>query len=714
MRLVLSWLREFVDVKASAGDVAQTLALRGFEVASIEALDGGDAVIDFEVTANRPDALSVIGLAREVATAYDLPLTRPSTDPEARVRLSALTTGAPDRVTVTLDDEELCPRYAALVAEVKVGASPAWMAARLTAAGVRPISSIVDITNYVNLELGQPMHAFDLARLAGPEIHARRAKSGEKITTLDGVVRTLEPDMLVIADRDRPQAVGGVMGGADSEVSSATTTVVFESAYFKPASVRRTSKRLGLKTEASSRFERGGDPGGQVTAIQRAIALMQQIGAGQPVGSIVDVYPQPRQPKRLHLRRERLAHLFGASVPDADVVRILRGLGLDVTATADGWDAVAPTFRVDLLREADLIEEVGRHYGFDKLGPTFPVVTRPAAPPDPRIPRDQLVRRVLMAAGFSEAITFGFIEARVVEEFRGTQSAQSPQKETFLAGSADSAVSAFETTVTIANPLSAKFDTLRPSLLPGLVDAVAHNRRHGRRDVQLFEIGTRFTATGETRGVAVAWTGGAAGEHWSGGAREVDFFDVKGIVEHVGAALGVPVRFEPSREPFLVPGQTAAIVVADGPERGTRLGVAGQIAPALADARGLPRQDCLFVAEADLDRLQRARVAASDATHSLPRHPFVVRDLSIVVADTLPAEIIRGTILAAAREVPAPLTAISFFDRYQGKGVPAGAVSLSVRLTFQAADRTLTDADVQQAVETILAALVREHAAVQR
>jgi phenylalanyl-tRNA synthetase beta chain len=232
--------------------------------------------------------------------------------------------------------------------------------------------------------------------------------------------------------------------------------------------------------------------------------------------------------------------------------------------------------------------------------------------------------------------------------------------------------------------------------------------------VQLFEIGTRFTPAGETRGVAVAWTGGAAGEHWSGGAREVDFFDITGSIEHLSDALVVAVRFEPAREPFLVPGQTAAIVVADGPERGTRLGVAGQIAPVLADARGLPRQDRLFVAEADLDGLQRARVAASDAARPLPRHPFVVRDLSIVVADTLPAEIIRGTILAAARDVPAPLSAISFFDRYQGKGVPAGAVSLSVRLTFQAADRTLTDAEVQQAVETVLAALVREHAAVQR
>jgi phenylalanyl-tRNA synthetase beta chain len=711
MKLVLSWLKEFVNVAASAEDVAKTLALRGFEVASIEPLDEGDAVIDFEVTANRPDALSVLGLAREIATAYDLPLLMPGTDPQAKARLAVLPTGVSDRIKVSIDDEELCPRYAAAVADVRVGPSPAWLAARLQGAGVRPISNIVDITNYVNLELGQPMHAFDLARLAGAEIRVRRAKPGETITTLDGISRTLEPDMLVIADRDRAQAIGGVMGGAASEVSAGTAAVVFESAYFKAASVRRTSKRLGLKTEASSRFERGADISGQVIAIQRAIALMQQIGAGQPAGAIVDVYPHPRQPRRLHLRRERLTRLFGASVPDGEVVRILHGLGLEVMPSSDGWDVIAPTFRVDLLREVDLIEEAGRHYGFDNLEATFPVVTRPAQPPDPRVTRDRLVRRVLTAAGFSEAVTFGFIEAKAVEAYSEPESSQHTQNKDFSARSAHSSANA---AVGIANPLSGKFDTLRPSLLPGLVDAVAHNRRHGRRDLQLFEIGTRFAASGETRAVAVAWTGAGAVEHWSGGAREVDFFDVKGIAEHLCDALGVASRFEPVHEPFLVAGQAAAIVVAEGSERGARIGVAGQLAPGLADGRGLPRQDRVFVAEADLDLIQRARVTASDVTRPLPRYPFVVRDLSIVVADTLPAEIIRGTILAAGRDLPAPLGALSFFDRYQGKGVPPGAVSLSVRLTFQAAERTLTDAEVQHSVEIILAALVREHAAVQR
>jgi phenylalanyl-tRNA synthetase beta chain len=692
MRLVLSWLREFVDVPESAEEIAQKLAVRGFEVASVEGADGGDAVIDFEVTANRPDCLSVVGLAREVATAYDRPLTLPSTGPGAIIALAQVSVERADRLTVTIEDADLCPRYAAAAADVKIGPAPRWMASRLLAAGVRPISTIVDITNYVNLELGQPMHAFDLEKLEGQAIRVRRARPGEVLVTLDGVERTLEPDMLVIADRDRAQAVAGVMGGAASEVSSATKRIAYESAYFHPPSVRRTSKRLGLKTEASTRFERGADIGAQVVAIQRAAALMEQIGAGALTGGVIDCYPKPRGAKALHLRRERLTRVFGAAVPDADVVRILTRLGLRVDTTSDGWDVGTPSFRVDLLREADLIEEVGRHYGFDRLPPAFPPVMAAAPPPDPRIPRDQLIRRVLTAAGLSEAVTFGFIEGKAAELF-GTPGTPP---------------------VSIANPLSGKFDTLRASLLPGLVDAVAHNRRHGRRDVRLFEIGTRFAADGESRGVAVAWTGTAGGEHWSGGNREADFFDVKGVIERVCDVGGVPVRFERASHPGLVPGHTASIVISDGHASGVVLGVIGQVQPSIADARGLPAKDRLLVGELNLDRLADARIAVNDTAQPLPRHPFVVRDLSIVVASTLPAAIIRGTIQAAGRDLSAPLVAIGFFDRYQGKGVPEGTVSLSIRLTFQAADRTLTDTEVQRSFDTIVAALVREHAAVQR
>ena len=689
MRLLVSWLRDFVEVTASGEEIADRLGLRGFEVAAVEPFGDGDVVIDFEVTANRPDCLSVIGLAREVSALYGQPMTPPSPAPGSKVQLKPLAAGTTDRLTVTVADEQLCPRYAAAVAEVTVGKSPAWLAARLQAAGVRPISTIVDITNYVLVETGHPTHAFDLAKLAGAEIRVRRASPSESMTTLDGINRKLDADMLVIADRDRPQAVAGVMGGAFAEVSAATKVVAFESAYFQPASVRRTSKRLGLKTEASSRFERGADIRGPGLALERIGALLDQIGAGRIIEPIVDVYPAPRDPARLHLRRARLASLLGAAVPDAEVGRILSHLGLTVAVAPDGWDVVAPTFRVDLLREVDLIEEVGRHYGFDKIPATFPVVLSPADAPDPRVPRDQLVRRVLMAAGLSEAVTFGFIEAKAAEAF---------------------AVADATPPIGIANPLSAKFDTLRPLLIPGLVDAVAHNRRHGREDVGLFEIGTRFSGEGETRAVAAAWTGLAAPVHWSGGARQVDFFDAKGVVERLCEALGTVVRFETTEEPFMTPGQTAAVVSTDG----RQLGLVGQVSSTVADARGLPRHDRVFVAELDLDRLAAGRTSAADATRPLPRHPFVVRDLSIVVADTLPAEIIRGTIQAAGANTPAALVQTTFFDRYQGRGVPEHAVSLSARLTFQAPDRTLTDGDVQESVDTILAALVKQHGAVQR
>jgi phenylalanyl-tRNA synthetase beta chain len=695
MRVLVSWLRDFVEVTASAQEIADGLGLRGFEVAAIERFGDADTVIDFEITANRPDCLSILGLARELATLCDRPIKLPSVEAGT---LASIATGTSERLTVTIADGELCPRYAAAVADVSAARSPAWMVTRLQAAGVRPISPVVDVTNYVLIELGHPTHAFDLEKLAGalgpvdrmgPEIVVRRAKAGETIKTLDGVDRTLDPDMLVIADANRPQAVAGVMGGAAAEVLAATRVVAFESAYFKPASVRRTGKRLGLKTEASSRFERGADINAPLIALQRIGALMDQIGAGHIIAPIIDVYPKTRDATRIHLRRHRLAALLGISVPNRDVERILRGLGLAVTASAGGWAVDAPTFRVDLLREVDLIEEVGRHYGFDKLPATFPVVTAPAPPPDPRIPRDRLVRRVLTAAGLSEAVTFGFIEAKAADMF---------------------AMDGADRPIALANPLSAKFDTLRASLIPGLVDAVAHNRRHGRESVGLFEIGTRFSADGETRAASVAWTGSTTPVHWSGGARHVDFFDLKGIVERLCDALGVPPRFEPAREPFLAADQTAAVLTTGG----QRIGVVGQLLPAAADARELPRHDRVFVAELNLDAIEAVRVETADAVRSLPRHPFVVRDLSIVVAGTLPAEIIRGTIQAAGEKTPAPLASIVFFDRYHGKGIPDDAVSLSVRLTFQAPDRTLTDPEVQASVDAILASLVRQHAAVQR
>jgi len=697
MRLLVSWVRDFVDLDVPPAVVAETMALRGFEVAAIEPCDApapppwqrsavrDDAVIDFEVTANRPDCLGVLGLAREIATAFDRPV---RAVPRLDAAAPAASTATAD-VRIKVEDSVGCPRYVAAVADVFPSRTPAWMAARLLAAGVRPISPIVDVTNYVLMEIGHPMHAFDLARLAGRELRIRWARPGEALTTLDGVERRLEPDMLVIADAERAQAVAGVMGGGHSEVSDRTLRVAFESAYFDPATIRRQSKRLGLKTDASARFERGADIGAPVVALERALELMEAIGAGRRVGSPADWYPAPRSPQSITLRRERMGRVLGLSVPDTDAVRILASLGLSPRPITEGWTVTIPTFRVDLTREVDLIEEVGRHYGFDKLEPTFPPMITAAPPPDPRVARDRTLREIATAAGLSEAVTFGFIPYEAAHPF-----APSPQD---------------EGVVRLGNPLSAKFDSLRPSLLPGLLEAVAHNRRHGRSNVALFEIGARFTPRqGETRGLAAIWTGAVGPEHWSAPGREVDLFDATGLVERVAAVFRLPVSFVPTEVPYLMPGRAAHAMMSGSP-----IGVVGRLSPALADASGLPRQDRVIVAEIALEPLSAA-VRDQIAVRPLARYPFVVRDLSIVVSERLSAAIIRGTILAAAGDGPAPLQSLMFFDRYQGKGVAAGSVSLSVRLTFQSENRTLTDAEVNDSVEQILRALVQHHQAVQR
>ncbi len=700
MRLVCPWLADFVKVSADPAGLAEALGLRGFEVASIE--DGHLPVIDLEVTANRPDCLSVIGFAREVATAYGVAFEDPLGRSEDRPDDSAS-----GDIDVVLDDPGLCPRYAVQLFRVKVGESPSWIQERLRAAGVRPINNVVDVTNYTMIERGHPTHAFDLERLGGRALRIRRANAGEAIRTLDGIDRKLEPEMLVIADGERPQAIGGVMGGADSEVTPQTTLVALESAWFQPASVRRTAKRLGLKTEASTRFERGADINGPPAAIRRVAELFAKIEAGEPIGPVIDRYPAPPPPLRLALRRPQIARLLGADVPPADVERILAGLGFTPTAVRsskgeEGWLVLVPTWRVDVAREADLIEEVGRHFGYDKLPTTFPALDAISPAHDPRIARAALVRETLAGAGFAEAVTFTFIEERAAAPF-----APNPSTPLGAGGTATDLVP-------IANPLSESFAVLRPSLVPGLVDAVAHNRRRERRDVRLFEIGTAFSATdGETRRVALAWTGAGAPEHWSGSGREVDFFDVRGAVERLAEATGTALDFSSTAVSWLVPGRSAGVAVATGgPEPGLALGVVGQLQPSIAAARGVPGADALYVAEMDLDRLAAAASGRDDLRVTpLPRHPSIVRDLSVLVSDVLPAAAVRGTIRAAA---PSELESIVEFDRYQGKGIPDGQVSVSFHLTFRAADRTLTDAEADRSMDAIVAALERAHGASRR
>ena len=671
MKIIHQWLAELVEVPADVDVVAREISLRGFEVASVE-----HGVIDFEITANRPDCLSHVGIAREAAVIW-------KREPRAKLTGRLMRPGATP--PITNDSPDLCPRYAALEFDVKVGPSPGWLRERLEAAGVRSINNVVDVTNYVMLEMGQPMHAFDLDKLGEHRIIVRRARRGEKITTLDGVERALDEEMCVIADAAKAVAVGGVMGGLETEIGPSTRKMLLESAYFLPTSVRRTSKRLGLKTEASTRFERGADVNAPVNALDRAAELLERIGAGN-AGTTWDVYPSPATPLRLTLRASRIGRVLGMDVPAADVPRILATLGFRVEPQgADAWTVTVPTFRPDVLREVDLIEEVGRHHGFDKLPTTFPALDTAQPAPDERVERDRKIRQVLTAASLNESMTFAFIERHAALPFCEGGTEPTP----------------------IANPLSEKFAVLRPSLLPGLIDSCSHNRRRGRKDVRLFETGSRFPSVGENRAVGLAWSGAGNAAHWSAQPRPVDVFDVKGVVELLCTALHIEAPdIVQAEAPFLVRGRSAEVR-----HRGARLGVLGLLQSSIAEARGFPPGEDVYVAELDVDAMAAAARGEELRAQTLPKFPAILRDVSILVDEALPAAGVRGTIRAAA---PETLESIVEFDRYQGKGVPEGRVSLSLRLTFRSLERTLTDAEVESAMQTIVETLRTAHDAERR
>jgi phenylalanyl-tRNA synthetase beta chain len=538
------------------------------------------------------------------------------------------------------------------------------------------------------------MHAFDAAKLAGSEIRVRAARPGERITTLDGESRVLDEKMLAIADRDDAVAIAGVMGGRASEVSDSTKRIALESAWFVPASVRATSRRLGLKTEASARFERGADINAPVNALQRALKLLDQVGSGAAVGGIVDVYPAPPDQRHVPLRSSRIRHLLGHAVPDRDVERILTVLGFGLEATTDGFLVDVPFYRVDVTREADLIEEVGRHWGFDRIPATLPRLHEAPPTPAPEAEIETSLRNLALGAGVQEAVTFTFMERAMAEPFVDSSGPDGPL-------------------VAIANPLSEKFAVLRPSLLPGLIDSLVYNRRRESDVVRLFELGSVFHPGGETTRIGWVLTGQRS-EHWSGSSGSVDFFDAKGLAELLAQAAGIAANELTTTAanglPWFVRGAAARLSLGNG-DAAVELGSIGQIRPDIVSARGLDGA-VVVGGEIDVPVIVAARRDRADAAHRpIPRFPSIVRDISIFVPERLPAAEVRGTI---RNHAPHTLVAIGEFDRYQGKGVPDGHVSLSIRLTFRDTDRTLADGDVQPAVDAIVQALSRLHGAVLR
>jgi phenylalanyl-tRNA synthetase beta chain len=645
------------------------------------ALGLDDVALEVNVTPNRPDALSHFGLAREIAALLGAPL-RP---PAPRLREG----GGPasDAVRVRIEAPEACPRYAARVVEgVTIGPSPAWIARRLEACGVRSISNVVDATNYVLLELGHPLHAFDLDRVAGHEIVVRHARPGEKLTTLDGKERALDPQDLLIGDRDRGSALAGVMGGGDSEIWAGTRRVLLESAYFAPGGVRRTSKRHQLRTEASIRFERGADPGAVVPALDRCAALIAELAGGTVRPSLVDAHPRPPQPVEVRLRWSRPAALLGVEVARDDVRRILSGLGFrERDAGAEGATFVVPGWRVDVTREEDLVEEIVRTRGYDGIPETLPrfALESPALPAaDVALAR---VREALEARGFAEAVNFSFVPPGDVAAF---DPAARP--------------------ITLANPITAELAVMRTSLVPSLLRNVGHNRRQGREDLRLYEVAAAYRPRADAdrnppadeRGrVAGALAGRREPLAWTARPDPVDFHDARGAVETVLAALGVSgARFEHAPAPWLHPRSAAAVTLPDG----ARAGFLGEVHPRLAAALDLPRG--VFAFELDLAALVRAaRIVPGYAP--VPRFPAVLRDLAVIVEEGVAA----GAVLSAVRAEPLVEDA-TLFDVYTGPPIAAGRKNLALAIRYRAPDRTLTDAEADEAHARIVERLRRDPA----
>ena len=643
-------------------------------VALAEYLGLPDASIELKLTPNRADCFSVRGIAHDVAAAFGSQVVAFDATP-----MPALNDA---RLEVRLEAGADAPRYLGRVVEGVDAArpTPVWMAERLRRSGVRPVSLLVDITQYVMLELGQPMHAYDRDLLRGP-VAVRPARKGENLRLLNGDDAELDSGFLAITDADRVVGLAGIMGGDDTKVGAATRNVFLEAAHFAPAAIIGRGRRLGLHTDAAHRFERGVDPELPRTAIEVATRLLVEIAGGAP-GPVVEA-AQPEhlpQPAPIRLRRARLARLLGTSVADAEVERILAALGLAVASDPEGWQVTPPARRFDIAIEEDLVEEVARIHGYDAIPATLPGGAMRLAPVTETRVEDADVRRQLAARDYLEALEFAFVDAGLLSRW-----------------------SMGEGSVALANPLSAELGVMRTSLLPGLVDALGRNAARQQARVRLFEVGKVFAsrnagAPRETLKVAGAACGPVAAEQWGLPGRDVDFHDIKGDLESLAALARAELEYRPSTAPWGHPGRSADVF-----RDGTRIGWIGQLHPRLQKALDLDVDVVAF--ELDLEPLLARPLPRAAA---LSRYPSVRRDLAFVVPDAVAWAAVAASVKAAAGP---SLRDLRLFDRYAGKGVESGFKSFAMGLILQDESRTLTDRDVDAVVASVTAALERDHGA---
>jgi phenylalanyl-tRNA synthetase beta chain len=684
MKVLYNSLKEFVDVKAAPADLSARLSLAGIAVDSVEESPAGP-VLDAEVTANRPDCLGHYGIAREVAAIYRLQL-KPLV-PELK-EVAGKVAGA---TRVEIESPELCGRFTARILRgVKVQPSPDWLRERLEAMGQKSINNVVDVTNYVMFELGQPLHAYDFDKLNERRITVRRGRPGEKLRTLDGAERSLTKDMCVIADATRAIGIGGVMGGADTEISFSSRNILLEAAWFDPISVRRSAKALGLRTEASYRFERGVDPEIAELASRRAAELIQQLAGGELLAGIVDVYPSREAEKKIQLARKEILRVMGADVPDREVEDILSALGfhptrVDANRGSDGslaavWECKQVSWRRDVTRGIDLIEEIARHYGYDKFPPRLPPAKKPAR----RLPHaevtDRLVERAVGLA-YREIVEIPIVDAQRDALFREEN---------------------FQPAV-IGNPLAEDASVMRSTGIVSMVRAIEWNLNHGNRDLRLFEVGKRYElrdgAPVETAVLTLGATGLAREKTIYEAAREFSFADLKGDLDRIGELAG-GFEWQAGTPPWLSSAHSAHFSLAK--TKGEQLGMAGQLVRRIADQLKL-RQD-VYLAELKLEPLLVGIEAARFALRFTPwpRYPAVERDFSLVLPDGVTFAQVEQTVRAL--EIP-ELQSIQAADLFRGGQIPSGKYSLMIRVKFQSAQGTLTDAQLAEFSSRIVSAL---------
>jgi len=632
-----------------------------------------DTVVDFEITNNRPDCYSIIGLARESAAAFGMQMKH-----HEPVVKGSDAGSIYDMLDVDVPATELCNRYTSrMVKNVKIGPSPKWLRNRLRANGVRPINNIVDITNYVMLEYGQPMHAFDYRYVGSGKIVVREAEAGEKLTTLDGVVRNLTPGMLVIADENKAIGLAGIMGGENSEILDDTTTVVFESANFNGTSIRQTALALGMRTEASGKFEKNLDPMMTMPAVQRACELVEMLECGDVMDGIIDIINYVPETKKLPLEPEKINRLLGTNIPKADMVKYLNLLEIEV----DGDDIIVPSFRPDLNLMADIAEEVGRSYGYNEI-PTTAFRTSTQGGYSPFMIMENKAGQLCRSLGYSEIITYSFVSPTVFDKIRIP------------------AESALRNTLKIQNPLGEDTSIMRTIALPSMLDILSRNSAYHNKSAKLYEVAKIYLPV-EGEALPAEPKMLVLGTY---GANE-NFFTVKGELEAILKGLNLPkasytaVKDNPSYHP----GRCAKVSI-----NGVDLGYIGQIHPLVAENYGMDGE--VYCAEVNLSAMFDLQLP--EATYvPLPKYPSVTRDLAVVCDEVLTVAEVENTITSAAGKL---LRSVRLFDIYCGVGIPEGKKSLAFSLELRADDRTLTDADSEGVVNKVLAALKEKLDAVLR